>query len=68
VELIVRGRALDGPARLRTLTAERSTAGRAIADVETACLEEGEVATKGSSVELALPPQSFTTVELILGE
>ncbi len=67
VELIVRGRALDGPARLRTLTAERSTAGRAIADVETACLEEGEVATKGSSVELALPPQSFTAVELSLG-
>ena len=67
VELTVRDLAFDGPAEIRTVTAGAgSGAPPAIPGIEAAHVEEGAEATKGPTVQLILPPQSFTTVEAAL--
>ncbi len=67
VELTVRDLAFDGPAEIRTVTAGAgSGTPPAIPGIETARVEEGSEATKGPTVQLTLPPLSFTTVEAAL--
>ncbi len=63
VELILRDRAFDGAAGVRTVTAERGPGARVLPDVETVTLDEGSENPQGPTVVLALPPQSFTVVE-----
>jgi alpha-N-arabinofuranosidase len=62
VELAIRDLAFDGPADIRTVTAGREPAAPSIPGVEPARLEEGSEPTKGSTLVLTLPPQSFTAV------
>jgi alpha-N-arabinofuranosidase len=67
VELVVRDRPLAGEARIRVVTGETDTAGREIADVETAKLEETTERTAGSALALAMPARSFACVEVQIG-
>ena len=61
-EIVGRDLAFAGPAELHTGTAAPGTAS-AIAGVQSARVEEGSETTKGGTVTITLPPQSFTTVE-----
>ncbi|HEX3788830.1 MAG TPA: alpha-L-arabinofuranosidase C-terminal domain-containing protein [Pseudonocardiaceae bacterium] len=63
VELDLPGAGFGGPARVRTLTQERSPAGRVLPDVETAVLDEVTEKPYGSSLVLDLPARSFTVLE-----
>jgi alpha-L-arabinofuranosidase len=62
-EVVLRDRAFDGPARIRTVTAARPGDARTLPDVETARLEEGSENTKDGMVVVQLPPRSFTVIE-----
>jgi alpha-L-arabinofuranosidase len=64
-EIVVRDLAFDGPAELHTVTAAPGTAS-ALPGVASARVEEGSEPTKGGTVVVTLPPQSFTTVEAAL--
>jgi alpha-N-arabinofuranosidase len=61
VEVILRDLSFDGSAEIRTVTAGRDA--RVLPDVETAHVAEGSEPTKGATVTVALPPQSFTVIE-----
>ncbi len=63
-EVTLRDLAFDGPAEIRTVTAGGE--GGTVPGVEPARLEEGSEATKGGTILVTLPPQSFTTVEAAL--
>jgi hypothetical protein len=69
-EIVVRDLAFDGPAELNTVTAAPGTAspvpGVTVPGVVATRVEEGSEPTKGSTVLVTLPPQSFTTVEAAL--
>jgi alpha-L-arabinofuranosidase len=62
-EVLLRDRAFDGPARIRTVTAAPAGDVRTLPDVETAQLEEGSETTKDGMVAVRLPPRSFTVIE-----
>jgi len=62
-EVLLRDRAFDGPARIRTVTAARPGDARTLPDVEAARLEEGSEDTKDGEVTVRLPPRSFTVIE-----
>ena len=64
--IVLRDQAFSGPARIRTLTAERGGHSRALPDVEGAQLAEGSETGSGASLTLTLPAQSFTVVETAL--
>ncbi|MGE5132221.1 MAG: alpha-N-arabinofuranosidase [Gemmatimonadota bacterium] len=64
--IVLRDQVFDGPARIRTLTAERDGHGRALPDVEGAQLAEGSETASGPSLTLTLPAQSFTVIETAL--
>jgi alpha-L-arabinofuranosidase len=66
VELALRDLAFDGPADIRTVTAGHAPSAPSVPGVETAQLDEGSETTKGSTLLLTLPPQSFTAVEVAL--
>lgn len=61
--IVLRDRVFDGPARIRTLTAERAGHDRVLPDVEGAHLAEGSETPRGAALTLTLPAQSFTVVE-----
>ena len=61
-EIVVRDLAFDGPVDLHTVTAAPGPAS-AVPGVESARVEQGSEPTKGGTVVVTLPPQSFTTVE-----
>jgi alpha-N-arabinofuranosidase len=63
VEVELRDLAFEEAARVQIVTADPSSARRAIPDIEPARIEEGSEATKGSILVLSLPPQSFTVIE-----
>jgi hypothetical protein len=63
VEVELRDLAFEEAARVRIVTADPSSAMRAIPDIEPARIEEGSEPTKGSILVLSLPPQSFTVIE-----
>ena len=62
-EVLLRDRAFDGPATIRTVTTARPGDARTLPDVETAQLEEGSETTKDGVVAIRLPPRSFTVIE-----
>jgi alpha-N-arabinofuranosidase len=62
-EIVLRDRVFDGPARIRTLTAERGGHHRALPDIEGAQLAEGSESGHAAVLTLTLPAQSFTVVE-----
>jgi hypothetical protein len=64
-EIVVRDLAFDGPAELHTVTAAPGVTS-AVPGVASARVEEGSEPTKGGTVVVTLPPQSFTTVEAAL--
>jgi alpha-L-arabinofuranosidase len=66
-EIVLRDLVFDGAAEIRTLTAERGSSGRALADVEGACLEEGSEKPKNATLSITLPPQSFTVITAATG-
>ncbi|HEY6478677.1 MAG TPA: hypothetical protein VIZ00_01535, partial [Streptosporangiaceae bacterium] len=63
VEIVLRDLAFDSDAQIAVVTAERGRDARVLPDVEGAHLDEGSEATKGATLTLTLPPQSFTVVE-----
>ena len=64
-EITLRDLAFDGPVELHTVTAAPGSAS-VVPGVEPARVEEGSEPTKGGTVVVTLPPQSFTTVEAAL--
>jgi alpha-N-arabinofuranosidase len=64
-EIVVRDLAFDGPVELHTVTAAPGTVS-GVPGVESARVEQGSEPTKGGTVVVTLPPQSFTTVEAAL--
>jgi len=63
-EIVLRDLVFDSVAEVRTVTAERGRDVRVLPDIEGVCLEEGSETPKGTSLTLALPPQSFTVIEV----
>ena len=61
--IVLRDFAFGGAAAIATVTAGGAAEPRPLPDVATAHLEEGSENPIGSTVELTLPPQSFTVVE-----
>ena len=61
--IVLRDFAFDGAAAVTTVTAGGAAEPRTLPDVATAHLEEGSEHATGGTVELTLPPQSFTVVE-----
>jgi alpha-L-arabinofuranosidase len=61
--IVLRDFTFDGAAAITTVTAGGAAGTRALRDVATARLEEGSEQPVGDTVELTLPPQSFTVVE-----
>jgi alpha-L-arabinofuranosidase len=61
-EIVLRDLVFDGAAEIRTLTAERGISGRALADIEGGCLEEGSQLPNNATLSITLPPQSFTVI------
>jgi alpha-N-arabinofuranosidase len=67
VEIVLRDTAFAQSAEIATVTAADGSAARALPGVEPAVLTRESAATKGSTLTLSLPPQSFTLVEAVLG-
>jgi alpha-N-arabinofuranosidase len=63
VELELLGAAFDGPARVRTVTEERTAGNRVLPDVQTAVLDEGTEKPQGATTVVELPARSFTVIE-----
>jgi len=61
--IVLRDFAFDGAAAITTVTAGGPAEPRPLRDVAGAHLEEGSEQPIGGTVELTLPPQSFTVVE-----
>ena len=61
--IVLRDFAFDGAAAITTVTAGGPAEPRMLPDVATAHLEEGVERPVGGTVEITLPPQSFTVVE-----
>jgi alpha-L-arabinofuranosidase len=61
--IVLRDFAFAGAAAITTVTAGGPTEARPLRDVAAARLEEGSEQPIGGTVELTLPPQSFTVVE-----
>lgn len=61
--IVLRDFAFDGTATITTVTEGGAAEPRTLPDVATAHLEEGAAHATGGTVELTLPPQSFTVVE-----
>lgn len=62
-DIVLRDLEFDGPARFRTVTAERDRADRLLRDVETVHVEQGAVPSRGQAISIRLPPRSFTVIE-----
>jgi alpha-L-arabinofuranosidase len=61
--IVLRDFVFDGAAAITTVTAGGAPEPRTLRDVATAHLEEGSEQPIDGTVELTLPPQSFTVVE-----
>jgi alpha-L-arabinofuranosidase len=61
--IVLRDFVFDGAAAITTVTAGGAPEPRTLRDVATAHLEEGSEQPVDGTVELTLPPQSFTVVE-----
>jgi hypothetical protein len=65
-EILLRDHAFAGPAVIRSVTEGRSDKSRILPEVATAELREGSETPRGGSVQLSLPPRSFTVIEAAL--
>ena len=61
--IVLRDFAFDGPVAITTVTAGGAAEPRTLPDVATAHLDQGSEHAVGGTVELTLPPQSFTVIE-----
>jgi alpha-N-arabinofuranosidase len=62
-EVLLRDHSFDGRVRIRTLTAGGDGEPRALPDVATARLDQGEQVPANGALVLTLPPESFTVIE-----
>jgi alpha-N-arabinofuranosidase len=63
VEVLLRDHTFAGTAVIRSVTEGRSDKSRILPEVATADLREGTETPRGGSVQLSLPPRSFTVIE-----
>jgi len=62
-QIVLRDHAFDGPAGIRTVTANSDPGARPLPGIEGVHLSEGSETPDAHTVTLTLPPQSFTVVE-----